>query len=351
MKSMNLKRFASIVLAMVMALSLTVPAFASGTTEIQGTYTPIELNVVVPDSGTAIINPYGLPYNLSTDVAVSGQQITTGAPLVIQNKSVVALDVKAEVTGTASTGVTLTDGTKDVSGTATAIDFETETDKMLHVVFQAFPAAGVTGENVTDKETLLPKFAGLKDEDAVLEADVRLAADAGPAVGGDGSLVLKQADADKALQDGGAAFIRLSGEAAQAASWTEADTFTATIAFTFKPSTFAESAGTLLVESSTDGTTYAALADGANLDLGNGLGRVTLTPALPSGVTAAATDVVWTSDHAGVTVTKDAANPYRAALVSPTTIAPAESVTLTVTITGSDGNTYAASTTIMVISV
>lgn len=315
MKFMNLKRFASTALAGALALSMAVPAFAAGnTTVISGAYEAVTLSVTVPATGKAIINPYGLPYKLSADYSVSGQQITTAAPLLIRNMSPVALAVTANLKGEASTGVNLNDQTA-----AGALDFTTETDKELHVVFQAFEAVGVDTNNATDNDILIPKLIALADDDAKLTGDVTTtAADA------TGTLVLREGK-DGELQSGGAAFIRLSGEAAKKATWETSDTFTATIAFTFEPSVYTKSAGEI----------DAGSVDLANFAAANSPATLTLTPALPENVTATSTEWI-SSDIAAVKVEKNAADANKAAL----THVAAGTAKITVTIKGSDGVTY-----------
>lgn len=316
MKFMNMKRFASTAMAGALALSLAVPAFAAGgQTVIAGTYEAIDLSVTVPATGKAIINPYGLPYKLNADNSVSGQQITTAAPLLIQNKSAVALVVTANLKGEASTGVTLEDNTAST-------DYTIETDKKLRVEFQAFEADGVDTNNATDMDVLIPKFIALEDGDAALKGDVTTTA--GDATG---NLVLREGK-DGELQNGGAAFIRLSGEVAKKAEWATTDTFTATVAFTFEPGAYSKSAGEI----------DAGSVDLANFAAANSPATLSLTPALPTGVTATSTE--WTSsDEACVKVTKNTADANKASL----THVAAGSAKITVTIEGSDGVTYITS--------
>lgn len=309
MKFMNMKRFASVAMAGALSLSLAVPAFAVDTTTITGNYTPIALRVTVPTAGTAIINPYGLPYQMG-ESTISGQQITTGAPLVIQNRSSVALGVTANVTGTASTGVTL-------EAAGTTADYSTVTDKKLHVVFEAFTADELTALNVTDNDTIRPMFAALDSADAVLTGDVTTtAADA------TGTLVLREAN-DGEVQSGGAAMFRLTGEAAKKADWTADDTFTATIAFTFEPAEYTKSAGTIALNR----TIGVGNSDNTTAD-------IQFTPDLPTGVTA--TTTTWTSsDTSKMTIDQTSGLKVRAVA--------AGNATLTVTIVGSDGLTYTSS--------
>ena len=318
MKFKNMKRFGSIIMSGVLALSLAVPAFAtSNTTEITGTVQPITLRVVVPTTGAAIINPYGLPYTLG-DSTISGQQITTTAPMVIQNRSSVALAVTANVSAKdVSTGVTL-----EAANAGT--DYTTATDKKLHVVFEAFTADELTALNVTDNDTLRPMHAALDSADAVLTGDVTTtAADA------TGTLVLREA-ADGEVQSGGAAMFRLSGEVAKKASWTADDKFTATIAFTFEPGEYTKNAGTLALAR----TIGVGAADNTTAD-------ITFTSALPQGVTG--TPVYSSSDPSKMTiVAATGSDPVKVKAVA------AGSANLIVTIEGSDGLIYTSSLAVTV---
>lgn len=320
MKFMNMKRFGSIVMAGALALSLTAPAFATSTpansTAITGTYTPITLRVTVPTTGAAIINPYGLPYSLG-ESTISGQQIVTTAPLVIQNRSAVALAVTANLSATPSTGVTLEAGTAST-------DYTTEATKKLHVVFEAFTADELTALNVTDNDTLRPMFAALDSADAVLTGDVlSTAADA------TGTLVLRES-ADGEVQSGGAAMFRLTGEAAKKATWEATDKFDAVIAFTFEPGQYTKSAGTLALAR----TIGVGNSDNTTAD-------IQFTSALPEGVTG--TPVFTSSDTSKMTI--DAATDSTPAKVRAV---GAGNANLIVTIEGSDGLTYVSTLAVTV---
>ena len=327
MKSMNLKRFASMVLASVMALALTVPAFAAAATStITGNYAEITLSVTVPDSGEAVINPYGLPYKMG-DFSVTGQKIVTTAPLLIQNKSTAPLSVSAKVTGTAGTGVTLLANSGNFASG--------ETTKELKVQFQAFEALTVNADNASDKDTLIPLFIALKDSDAALTADVTTSA-----VDAAGTLVLREGK-DGELQNGGAAFFRLAGEAAKKATWAETDTFSAKIAFTFEPyaNGYSRPAGSI------------AGASGATAVNNAGTLEVTLTPSLPTGVTV--TTWTWQSSDESALTVEAKATPADGTVATVTNkvatatgTAHVTGVVITATGTGSDGLPYSATITL-----
>lgn len=107
MKFMNMKRFASVAMAGALTLSLAAPAFAtsstpSGQVTITGSYKDIPIAVSVPTTGTAQINPYGLPVEIKKTVgtaSIVGQKITT-MPMSIKNQGSVDLAVKAGLTVT-----------------------------------------------------------------------------------------------------------------------------------------------------------------------------------------------------------------------------------------------------------
>ena len=286
MKFMNMKRFASTVLAGTMALSLAVPAMAADETVITAAYKETTLDVTVPADTNATINPYGLPVTLGDSTTVlSGQPITIATPLMIQNKSGVALKVGASVTTTV-TGLALATAENGVAG---------GNAKEVFAEFQAFEAAGIDGASALDPTITNPAWAALKSEDAALKAVLSsTAAATATATGAD--LVLREG-ADGMAQVGGIAFVRLSGVAAKnpTTPWEETDKLVATITYSFEPATYTKSAGTLA-----PAVTTISLA-------GTPQQALTFTSALPTGVTA--TETTYTSsDPAVVEVAANGAN-------------------------------------------
>lgn len=321
MKFMNLKRFGATVMATVMALALTVPAFASATTNLTGTYSPITLAVTVPTTGKAIINPYGLPYKLDDTTSISGEQITTGAPLLIQNKSVVALSVDVSITGKAIGTFAFDDDPIEAA----------ETGNLGNVRFQMFKAAGVTETNATELEALNPKFAALAEDDAECDVVIKTTAtgDTPTAVTAADILTLKEGTADGELQDGGAAFFRLSGTVAKkpTTAWTKNDGFTVAVVFSFNPTTYAENAGTIAAD----------VGEDATLGQLNTSCDITLTPA--SGVNV--TTWTWSSSDESVATVAAASDTTKATVTRVGTTAG--TTTITATGTGANGVTYVAS--------
>lgn len=318
MKFMNMKRFASTVLAGTMALSLAVPAMAVDETVITAAYKETTLDVTVPADTNATINPYGLPVTLEDATTVlSGQPITIATPLMIQNKSGVALKVGASVTTTV-TGLALATAEGSVAG---------GNAKEVYAEFQAFEAAGIDGASALDPTITNPAWAALKSEDAALKAVLSsTAAATATATGAD--LVLREG-ADGMAQVGGIAFVRLSGVAAKnpTTAWEETDKLVATITYSFEPATYTKSAGTLSTP--------------ANLSAGAGTARdITLT--LPAGVTPNDAGLTWewaTSDTADVTIADTSGSGTYKASITPNT---AGTFTVTVSFVGTDGIPYTA---------
>lgn len=338
MKFMNMKRFGATAMAGVLALSLAAPAFAAApntSTIITSTYKATTLSVTVPTTGTASINPYGLPVDLKNSdndvvATISGEQITLGAPLKISNESTVALAVSAKVTGEETGDAKLV---SDLSENVTTGE-NAETPKNVVARFEAFAAPGIDGG--AEADDLLEPFAALKSADAVLTASVLTDETATT-----GNLVLREGDGDPdnpLAQDGGVAFIRLSGEVVKnpTTAWATTDGFKATIAFTFEP---AEYVGTVQV------TGAESVAAGATA-------KLTMS-GLPQGVTVKYDTIKWTSSkETYVTVADGTKKP-----TAPATTVDATAVTGTVTgvktsstksvitveFEGSDGITYRGS--------
>lgn len=324
MKFMNMKRFASTTMAGVMALSLAVPAMAvDQSTVITATYAETTLDVTVPANTNATINPYGLPVTMEdAKTVLSGQPITIPTPLMIENKSAVALKVGASVKTEATTGMTLE---------TAAAGVDAKNTKSLYVEFQAFEAAGIDGTTAADITKTNPAWAALKDEKAVLKAVLATGAsavNATPVVTGT-DLVLREGK-DGLAQAGGVAYVRLSGVVAKkpATAWATTDKLTATITYSFEPAVYAKSAGAI-----TGNTTIAA----------TGSEDLTLTPDLPDSVTVAKWE--WSSsDESKATVVYKAGDTT--GLKATVTNVATGSADITVSGVGSDGITYSAKTTV-----
>lgn len=253
MKFMNLKRFGATVMAGVMAVSMAVPAFASGQTVIVGTYEDIPIAVTVPEEGTAQINPYGLPVNVKksddSKVQITDQQITS-MPLSIKNQGTVPLDVDASF--------------KVVPKGAMEIAASKDTGKKAKVNLEVAGLNDAALKLKTDDTTLNDKLIDKFANDASWTDAESLTAPAATAANASTVKAVKSTDngnttplatlgAATVENDGGIAYgaksialFRLKGDMAMAPTktesgstvddpWTAADGFTATIVFSFKP--------------------------------------------------------------------------------------------------------------------
>ena len=236
-------RILSGAMAGVLAMSLAVPAFAAGgtpapaatnTTEINGTYTPITIDVVVPANGAAQINPYGLPIDVaksdSTKVSFENQKIMTQPTAAIKNKMKVDLAVKAAVTG----------AIKALPGgsTATPMKFASEaltadvTAKSVFAYVQAKPSAQTGADDATLADALIDEYAAWK-QDYSADTDILVK---------ENFVTLKAATMDTngaftAFAKGSVAMIRVAGDvvASPREDWSTDDGFTVKIAYTFAP--------------------------------------------------------------------------------------------------------------------
>lgn len=319
MKFMNTKRFGATVMAGALALSMAAPAMAaSQSTVIDSTFNPITLAVTVPKTAKAIINPYGLPYTMEGEVTVSGANavITTGSAMLIENRSAVALKVGVKVKGE-------TKGTGVAFATNANVD---DSKKEVKVSFEAFEAVGITEANFSEPETVNPKYAKLATSDAKLTAAVSTTETAATDPNSGNGLILREANADGEMQNGGAGFFRLVGTAGKTQTWEKTDGFTTTIAFTFTPDTYAAKSMT----PTADKTTLSIAASDT----------ATVTAAgLPNGVTVAANSTKFSvDDETKATITN-------AGVVTPKA---AGTVTVTVTCDGSDGLPYKGTVSITI---
>jgi hypothetical protein len=255
------KKVLSLALASAMSASLMAPAFAAdgNTTEVSATYQDVKIAVTVPSTGEVYINPYGLPVEIGTGSngavkSTAGDQIVT-KPLYIANDGA---DTDLEVGVSVTT--TLGKGTMSLA-TAAIADKATETKKTAFVYFEIAKDTTLSGEKgtaVTDakivdaykavtwqqaygdtnKTQLLLKAGATQTQSDTSIALTKATAAATEAKGNVGDNDYQAATPVK-YAAGSIAFFRLAGTVAQAPkdAWTEKDTFTTTIAFTFVPKT------------------------------------------------------------------------------------------------------------------
>ncbi len=289
---MKSKKLIAIGLAGVMTLAMAAPTFAADTV-ITGMYDEIEIAVEIPETGTAVINPYEMPVQAMSGTKKMGALTTAGKiatqPLVGISTCEVALDVGATVTGTPKGDLMLTN--KDISSLKTksaVIYLECKQDKTLVTADAAAsatdPISGVTGANAVTAFNGWEKSTynfGTDDAAKKANSDKVLVTEAGSTKLG----LCTIAPAKDTVDDTGAAgtdgvldpqigsffLARLSGDVVQSPTdaWTAKDGVVVNVAFTFTPAAPKEGGAITLTEASItagptakvvapDGVTFAA---------------------------------------------------------------------------------------------
>lgn len=321
MKSLK-NRILSAAMAGILAVSMAIPAFASST-NIEGSYQDITIAVLVPKTGTAQINPYGLPVKLTTaGKSITGEQIVT-KPLAIANQSEVDLAVSATVTASLKGDLTFLEAAPAADTTskgafvylqmkqdATLVQgaLNTEKTNFTDAVLDTAAAAWKQAYNADKDLVLNSRDAGASKENMVF-----LKKGTAPSGGGD---IMD-------IAAGGAAMFRLSGAvvAAPREAWTAADGFTSTVAFTFKPDTTA-------VNATIDKTTLTVGAGAAHT------ATVTISGLTTDGVNI--TSVTWAAAGSNATVAGSGTNNTTGTITG----AAAGDETITATVTADNGMTY-----------
>lgn len=250
MKFMNMKRFGSIAMAGALALSLASPAFAASTqpknsTIITGGYEDIPISVTVPTTGTAKINPYGLPVKMAksdeTTATISGQQITHEV-LAVRNNGDVALDMSVKSFLVVPKGEVAITTAKD-TGKGMKVDLQ------VAGLNDAKYAVSSADETLQDK--LIDAFASPATWASAATVNAPAVAAGGDGTGvtvGTGNNVATLgaatvADGEVTYGKDSIALFRLKGDMAQEPvdnssaenPWDSADGFTATVVFKFAP--------------------------------------------------------------------------------------------------------------------
>lgn len=210
-----MKKFVSMVMALVMVMALAVPAFADpldattikdgAETTLTGTTKAPTISVTVPATATFTFNPYQMTVQDGDGNDVQDQFVSANQAVV--NNSDVAINVSATVTA-------------DVGGEAklAAKSAAKATDNSVYV-FAKFAASTAEADDFkwTDK--------GVKATQIVAVADNAKETSLG-------TLAAKTNDATTSL------YYTISGDAAQTpeTAWATTDTVSVTIAFTFAPS-------------------------------------------------------------------------------------------------------------------
>lgn len=306
-----MKKFLSTVLALAMALSLCVPAFAADTVlngvdglgegavvEVTGTTQTATVKVTVPSGGNVVLNPYGLDYTVEGAANPVQDQIISAEQYIV-NESNMPIKVSTKVTGTI-------EGTGDFAA-ASAVS---ETDKKVFLNFEIGKTTAKGTAAASYEKVNLTKTQ-VSCTDIVMDK-----------VGGTNPAIA----------------FKFTGDAAKNPTnpWTTDDIIGASIAFTFALDNSGAGGG--------GGTTAASVSlDKSSLTLASGTDTLTATfNAGTSGLTVTKYD--WTSSTTGAyTVTPGGSASDTTATV--TYVADGTS-TITVTATLSDSTTVTATCTV-----
>jgi len=265
-KTMKIKKLVALGLTGVTALSMTAPAFAANgkVTKITTTYQDVPINVIVPTTGTAYINPYKLPIDVTTTdpdtgesktiTSISGEQITT-MPMAMVNTGTVKLKVFADVKVSQKSGGAIkfvsTAPTASTTGKEVMLKLQAKASALTEAdggFTAADPDSGVAASVNMEKlaEEVAPTAFWTSGAKAVTIAPADDAGTSATGESGTATLVeLAAIDDDKKVPAGGIAAIRLSGTVAPKPEkeWTKTDTFDTVVTFTFEPSTTTSSGG------------------------------------------------------------------------------------------------------------
>ena len=333
-------RILPLILALLLTMSVGIPAFAeeeestfNSETEITSTYKEPEIAVTVPETGSAFINPLGLPVEVGNDEKVVGQQIVT-APLFISNEGDIAMKVSASVTTTLPEGATMS-----LLASDTTIKDGTETGKKAFLYFQMAPTAltGTDGPYDDGEPTAAASEEIANWDQAHTAKDIVLAN--GKAVKSTAPMVTLAAStitpgsqpqdpATITYNAGSIAMFRLAGVLVEEPKtpWDVNDTFTVTVAFTFKPDT---TTATITSQAADGSTTIDNTAGNATLDL-----KVTL-----SDESLTITSVTWASGTEATATVAKKGTPTDGSEATVTAAANGTS-TITATVVASNGATY-----------
>jgi hypothetical protein len=243
------KKLASLAMAGVMTLSLAAPAFAASSSEsttnrslkVTAAYQAVTINVVVPTTGTVVINPYGLPVEIGKDesdkkIEISNQQIVA-KPMAIKNQAGLDLDMNV----TTTTALT---GTLKLSADAA----KDSTANQAKVTLYIAPTTTLTGDKDTVTDAKIAAFYKTTYEDSqgwagVTDVKAIDLASGTNATDGQKAVVLKAAKTEddtgafSEYEAGSIALIAFDGVCATEpkTAWTTKDGLTCTLAFTFTP--------------------------------------------------------------------------------------------------------------------
>jgi hypothetical protein len=240
---LNHKKILSLALAGAMAASLAVPACAatsSNTTKVTATYQPVTIDVVVPTTGTTIINPYGLPVDIGptgTVVQVKGAQLVN-KPMLLKNKTSTKLNVSVSATASVTGAFTF--------ATAAIEDFskDTKNDGFVYLAFAANTELTGAETALTDaavataySKVTWPEYD--EEKNIALKATTTAITKSDVAVLGAATMDTTDTTKFSAYTADSIVYFGMCGQVSQTpkTAWVAKDGFVANIAFTFTPNT------------------------------------------------------------------------------------------------------------------
>lgn len=307
-----MKKITSMFLALVMALALAVPAFASsGTVKVDGSIQLPTINVVLPTTASMVMNPYKMSVKLDPrDPASAVQDQIVSSTMEVKNLSNIDIQVGIKVTGTIK-------NTTDTAPAFSAASVATDSSAKKAYIYVAFEI-GDTGLDVADT-------SGNGTSTVVLDTSEQEVSDfASGSAAGNANTLKASADLKAPSTDGVLGF-KFFGETSAVTTWTDKDVMSATIAFTFTPLANAVAPTTPGVTASMTGTPAAS-------------GSVTLNAALQNIDSSKNPSYSW----AVTTDTDSIVNSFTDSAAASQTVNIAagatsgQSATLTVTVTYDD---------------
>ena len=212
---------------------------------ITAAYAESDIDVVVPATAEAVINPYGLGVSMTTSEGVKKQlagQIMTPA-LTIKNKSNMKLDVNATVTAVIAEGSTMklnaasTKGTPDLAETnENYVAPATGKNAFVQLELATTSLTGEEGDELEDKIIDAASKAASWTSSKKLTVGTKPVTSEEPLVTLNAGMTAND-EAFESYKTGSIALFRLSGDCVTApkGGWAETDGFTVTVVFSFSP--------------------------------------------------------------------------------------------------------------------
>ena len=263
-----MKKITSMFLALVMALSLAVPAFASsGTVKVEGSIQMPTINVVLPTTASMVLNPYSMDVKLNPKDTTTYDDQVISPVMEVKNMSNIDMQVGIQIAGTKGKG--------DVKfATAAPAANAANKEAFIYAVFQI----GAAGMTITDPGNVTADAANVAILDepasgaaAATPKDVtNFETVAGAAADDDNTLaatVLNTTTNKQEAAPTGVLGFRFFGSTSDVTTWTEKDTLGATLTFKFTPVANAAGGGTPATPSVSAAITSGTPAAGANLTL------------------------------------------------------------------------------------